>query len=69
MRELYSLSVGNHSFTECNATWESQRNFAQCAKEQGKAMRIVNCPKLNSVIVGINSFSDFVKFYLEGIGK
>ena len=69
MRELYSLSVGNHSFTECNATWESQRNFAQCAKEQGKAMRIVNCPKLNSVIVGINSFSDFVKFYLGGIGK
>ena len=67
MRELCSRSVGNNSFTECNATWESQRGCAQHAREQGKVLRIRNCPKLISVIIGLNSFSDFVGFQLEGI--
>ena len=59
--KLRSLKIGSNSFTQVKAVdWNSDANKAsEAAKNESKSFHILNCESLESIEIGVNSFSDF----------
>ena len=62
LSELESVVIGERSFTYAKTyddIWNSKRSDG--------SYRIVNCPKLKSIQIGDNSFSDYYSFELSNL--
>ena len=59
--KLRSLKIGSNSFTQVKAVdWNSDVYKAlEAAKNESKSFHILNCESLESIEIGVNSFSDF----------
>ena len=59
--KLRNLKIGSNSFTLIKAVdWNSDAKRAlEAARNESKSFHILNCESLESIEIGVNSFSDF----------
>ena len=61
LKKLRSLKIGNHSFTQVKNVEGYSQAIIEVARESNvmKSFHIMNCESLESIEIGVQSFSDF----------
>ena len=61
LSKLRSLKIGSNSFTQVKAVdWNSDEEKAfEACRNESRSFHILNCESLESIEIGVNSFSDF----------
>ena len=65
LRQLESIRVGKKACTTTVCTWMMLRANRDYAQEHQKVFRVENCPNLQSIILGKQSFADYSKCIIE----
>lgn len=64
LRSLEVVTVGSHSFSTVQSTWEAHRLANHNHRE--KSFLVSSCYTLSSLSIGLNSFSEFSSFSISG---